>query len=93
MSRIAKQPINIPSGVDVKNNAGLITVKGKNGELSFQSSPLVTIDIDNDVISCKPNNESKSTMALTGTVRSLVNNMVVGISVGFEKKLELRGVG
>jgi len=93
MSRIAKQPINIPSGVDVKNNAGLITVKGKNGELNFQSSPLVTIDIDNEVISCKPNNESKSTMALAGTVRSLVNNMVVGIAEGFEKKLELRGVG
>ncbi len=93
MSRIANSPVELPAGVEFKNTNGKLTVKGKNGELSCDLFDCVDIEIDENVLSFKPNNNAKSSNALTGTQRSLVNNMVVGVTTGFEKKLELRGVG
>jgi len=93
MSRIAKSPIVLPAGVEFKNTAGHLTIKGKNGELSCDLFSCVDVELNDNVLSFKPNNNGKQTMALTGTQRSLVNNMVAGVTTGFEKKLELRGVG
>lgn len=93
MSRIAKSPIVLPAGVEFKNTDGALTIKGKNGELTSELFDCVDIEFNDNVLSFKPNNASKGTMALTGTQRSLINNMVVGVTTGFEKKLELRGVG
>jgi len=91
MSRIGKQPIEIPAGVDVKLEAGSIRVKGPKGELVIKTRPEIKIEIkDNQIIfSCeKPENN-----ALWGTARSIINNAVEGVSKGFEKKLEIEGVG
>lgn len=94
MSRVANAPIAIPNGVDVKiagdNN---LTVKGSNGELTFQLNSLVNLDISDNVISVKWNEADKVAKAQAGTARAIVNNMVVGVSKGFEKKLSLVGVG
>lgn len=94
MSRVAKAPIAIPSGVDVKiaedNN---LTVKGSKGELSFKLNSLVNLDISNNIINVKWNEADKVATAQAGTARAIVNNMVVGVSQGFEKKLQLVGVG
>ncbi len=93
MSRIAKSPIELPAGVEFKNSDGQLTVKGKNGELNCELFNCVDVEVNDNVISFKTNNTVKGSIALTGTQRSLVNNMVVGVTTGFEKKLELRGVG
>ncbi|PHS73705.1 MAG: 50S ribosomal protein L6 [Cycloclasticus sp.] len=93
MSRIANSPIELPTGVEFKNDAGKLTIKGKNGELSCNLISCVDIDVDGTTIKFKSNINNKSSIALAGTQRSLVNNMVIGVNTGFEKKLELRGVG
>jgi len=93
MSRIAKSPIVLPAGVEFKDNAGKLTIKGKNGELSCDKFSCVDVNVDDNVITFKTTSSDKKAVALTGTQRSLVNNMVVGVTTGFEKKLELRGVG
>lgn len=94
MSRVANAPITIPNGVDVKvasdNN---MVVKGANGELSFQINPSVTLDITDNIIRVKWNENDKAAKAQAGTARAIVNNMIVGVSKGFEKKLSLVGVG
>ncbi len=93
MSRIAKMGVSVPSGVDVQLKDELITVKGSGGELKLASNPLVKITSDNGKLSFVPVDESREANALSGTMRQLVNNMVVGVSKGFEKKLTLVGVG
>ncbi len=97
MSRIGKLPIVIPAGVEIKNEDNLITVKGPLGTLSQQVDPSVNITIENGEMTFSVNEESpvniKQKQAYHGLYRALVNNMVVGVSQGFEKILELVGVG
>lgn len=93
MSRVAKSPIDIPSGVDVKVNGQELMVKGSKGELKLDLSPLVSVDVEGSQAQVKPSEESQKAWAMAGTFRALVNNMVVGVSAGFERKLELIGVG
>lgn len=93
MSRIANSPVEIPAGVEFKNTNGHLTIKGKNGELSCDLFSCVDVDLNDNVLTFKTTSNAKGSVALTGTQRSLVNNMVVGVTTGFEKKLELRGVG
>ena len=93
MSRIAKAPVTIPSGVDVKVNGNNLTVKGSKGQLSFDFNSSVGMEITDNVISMQWNKDDKNATAQAGTARAVVNNMVTGVSVGFEKKLTLVGVG
>jgi large subunit ribosomal protein L6 len=86
-------PITVPQGVDVQVTADQITVKGANGTLVRTASSLVNIKKDGAVISLEPANESVAANAMSGTMRALINNMVNGVSKGFEKKLTLVGVG
>ena len=92
MSRIGNSPISIPEGVSVNVNNNVITVNGKNGEMS-QVFDGVTFDISSDTILVKRNSESKDHKSKHGLYRSLVANMVIGVSEGFTKQLELVGVG
>lgn len=94
MSRIGKAPISIPSGVNISVTKGnLVTVKGPKGELYQQVSPDLSIKIeDGEVVLGRPT-EQKRHKALHGLYRSLINNMVIGVSEGFKKELELVGVG
>jgi large subunit ribosomal protein L6 len=93
MSRVAKSPVVIPQGVEVTLQAEKISVKGTGGTLSQAQNALVTVVNDNGKLTFVPSNESREANAMSGTMRQLVNNMVVGVSKGFEKKLTLIGVG
>jgi len=93
MSRVAKMPITIPGGVDVKLDGQNVSVKGPNGAMNHEIHSLVNAALDGNVISIKAVNKSKPSVALSGTTRALINNMVQGVSKGFEKKLTLIGVG
>jgi large subunit ribosomal protein L6 len=93
MSRIAKMGVSVPAGVDVQLKDNLITVKGSGGELKMAPNPLVKITSDDGKLSFVPIDESREANAMSGTMRQMVNNMVVGVSKGFEKKLTLVGVG
>ena len=93
MSRVAKNPIEIIDGVTVNFNDGCLNVKGKVGELKFDLPETVSLDIADNVISIKYDENNQQSVALAGTTRALVNNMIIGVSQGFEKKLELKGVG
>ena len=93
MSRIGKMPVTIPAGVDVLVKNGQINVKGSGGALSLAHNPLVNVVNEAGVLTFAPANESREANAMSGTMRQLVNNMVVGVTKGFEKKLTLIGVG
>jgi len=93
MSRIGKMPIAVPQGVDVAVSAEQITVKGSNGTLSRPLSTLVTVKKDGSTLSFAPANDTPEADAMSGTMRALVANMVGGVSKGFERKLNLVGVG
>jgi large subunit ribosomal protein L6 len=93
MSRVAKMPIDVPKGVDVQVSADKITVKGSNGTLTRATTGLVKVTHENGKVVFAPANESVAANAMSGTMRALVNNMVNGVSKGFEKKLTLVGVG
>ena len=93
MSRVAKAPVSIPAGVEVKLAADKITVKGKQGQLELDVHSSVEISQEENVLKFAPRKSDKQSNALAGTFRALVNNMVTGVSVGFEKKLVLQGVG
>lgn len=97
MSRIGKMPIAIPSGVDVKISDGVVSVKGPKGELSQKVDPSIVVKIDNGhivfEIDEKSGVDAKQKQAFHGLYRALVNNMVVGVSEGYKKHLELIGVG
>ena len=93
MSRVGKMPIDVPKGVDVQVSADRITVKGSNGTLTRATTGLVRVTHENGKVAFAPANESVAANAMSGTMRALVNNMVNGVSKGFEKKLTLVGVG
>lgn len=93
MSRVAKYPVGVPSGVDVTLNLGAITVKGPLGTLKQFILPSVKIERDGDQLLCKAVEGAPNAGAMSGTMRALVNNMVNGVTKGFEKKLTLVGVG
>lgn len=93
MSRIGKLPVEIPAGVTVEKNGHTVTVKGPKGELTRELHSNISFEVEgSQVIFTRPN-ESKENRSLHGTTRSLVNNMVLGVSEGFKKELELIGVG
>ena len=93
MSRVGKMPVSIPSGVDVAVKQDQINVKGTLGALALAQNVLVTVTQDAGKLSFAPANDSREANAMSGTMRQLVNNMVVGVTKGFEKKLNLVGVG
>jgi len=93
MSRIANKPVEIPSGVDVNISGQTVTVKGKNGEMTLDVNDKVEVAQDDNVLKFKGRDGVDGSVAMAGTMRSLTDNMVVGVSKGFEKKLELVGVG
>ncbi|MBS4210555.1 50S ribosomal protein L6 [Bacillus sp. FJAT-50079] len=93
MSRIGKKPIEIPAGVTVTLNENTVTVKGPKGELTNTFSPDMTIQIEDNVITVTRPSDAKEHRSIHGTTRSLIANMVEGVSKGYEKTLELIGVG
>ena len=94
MSRIGKKPIQIPAGVDFKLEEGnLVTVKGPKGTLSQAFRPEIVIKKDGDTVVVERTSEEKLVKSLHGLTRTLIHNMVVGVSEGFSKKLEVQGVG
>jgi large subunit ribosomal protein L6 len=93
MSRIAKAPVVLPKGVEAQIANGLVSVKGSKGTLSLQLNEKVQIDQADGQLQLSPVSESKADVAQAGTARALVQNMVKGVSEGFERKLELVGVG
>lgn len=93
MSRVAKNPVTVPAGVEVKFGTDALVVKGKNGELSFPLNSDVKIELNEGQLTFAAANNTKQANAMSGTARALVNNMVKGVSEGFEKKLQLIGVG
>ena len=93
MSRIGKMPIPVPEKVDVTIDGSTVTAKGPKGELTRSFQPVINITREGDDIVCTPANETREANALWGLTRTLIHNMVVGVSEGFSKKLELVGVG
>ncbi|WP_435104838.1 50S ribosomal protein L6 [Arhodomonas sp. AD133] len=93
MSRVAKSPVKIPSGVEVKLDGRRVTVKGAKGQLEHEVHHLVNLEQQEDELQCSPTVKKKEAVALAGTTRAVVNNMVTGVSDGFEKRLQLVGVG
>ncbi|MCT4590727.1 MAG: 50S ribosomal protein L6 [Carboxylicivirga sp.] len=93
MSRIGKAPISIPSGVNVTVKDNTVTVKGPKGELSQDIHPEMEVKVEDGTVTIVRPNEEKETRAQHGLYRSLINNMVVGVSEGYKKQLELVGVG
>ena len=93
MSRVGKMPVTVPQGVDVAINEAHINVKGTGGNLSIANNALVKVVHSANSLSFEPANESREANAMSGTLRQLVNNMVIGVTKGFEKKLHLVGVG
>ena len=93
MSRIGKKPIEIPAGVSIEINNATVTVKGPKGELSRSFNPDIEIKVEENVINVSRPSDAKEHRALHGTTRALLSNMVEGVSKGFEKGLELIGVG
>ena len=93
MSRVAKAPVAIPAGVEVTLNGQEISVKGKNGTLKRSINASVVLTKDESVLTFAPRDGSANANAQAGTARALVNNMVVGVTAGFERKLQLVGVG
>ena len=93
MSRVAKNPISITDGVNISVDNNKVIVKGSKGELEFVLPKTVSLNISDDFINVEYNEAEQQSVALAGTTRSIVNNMIIGVSQGFEKKLELIGVG
>ena len=93
MSRIGKLPITVPSGVDVAIDDNLVTVKGPKGTLSHAVAAPITVEKADDVLEVKRPDDERNSRALHGLTRTLINNMVVGVTDGYEKKLEIVGVG
>ncbi|MCZ6501359.1 MAG: 50S ribosomal protein L6 [Gammaproteobacteria bacterium] len=93
MSRIANQPVGIPKEVEVTLSGQELNVKGSKGQLNLAIHELVEISQEEDVLKISATQPSKKSNALAGTFRSIIDNMVVGVNKGFEKELELQGVG
>jgi large subunit ribosomal protein L6 len=94
MSRIAKKPIELPAGLEVKLDGQQISIKGSKGSLNYNIHPSVSVSEENNTLVVSiVDGSNVSAWAMAGTMRSMINNMVIGVSEGFEKKLELVGVG
>jgi len=93
MSRVAKNPISVPSGVDVNISGQQVTIKGSNGNLELAVHDTVKVVFEDGKIKVTLSNQDGQEHAMAGTMRALLNNMVTGVSEGFERKLELVGVG
>ena len=93
MSRVGKHPVPIPSGVSVAIAGGLLTAKGKLGELSLTLADAVDAKVADNQVTITPRSDGKQARTLWGTTRALVNNMVTGVATGFTRKLEINGVG
>jgi len=93
MSRVGSSAINIPADVTVSHDGGMMVVKGKNGELSAPLHGDVELSLADNVATLKPARDTRQAKALWGTMRANLNNMVVGVSAGFTRKLEINGVG
>jgi large subunit ribosomal protein L6 len=93
MSRVGKKPVVIPSGVTARLDGQTIAVKGAKGELKFSAPEDVTLVVDANAITVTPRGESQRARAMWGTSRSTIQNLVAGVTKGFEKKLEITGVG
>ena len=93
MSRVGSSAITIPADVTLSNDGGVIVVKGKNGELSTSLHSDVELSVADNVATLKPARDTRHAKALWGTMRSNLNNMVVGVTEGFTRKLEINGVG
>lgn len=93
MSRIGKLPISIPAGVTITMNDNIVTVKGPKGELTQKIDPIISLKVENGMCVLTRPNDEKQTRSLHGLYRALVHNMVVGVSEGYKKTLELVGVG
>jgi len=93
MSRVAKNPVLLPAGVEVAFAAGSISIKGPLGTLTQQASGDVVVERDGEQLQCKAANDGQQANAMSGTMRALLANMVLGVTKGFERKLTLVGVG
>lgn len=93
MSRIGKQPVTVPAGVDVKIDGHIVTVKGPKGELTREFNPMLTITHEGEEIIVTRPDDSREAKSLHGLTRTLIHNMVVGVTEGFRKDLEIQGVG
>jgi len=93
MSRVAKVPIGLPQGVEFSQSGMTVSVKGSKGQLSMELNSEVELSQDDKTLNVKPRSGSRFSGAIAGTTRALLANMVQGVSEGYEKKLELRGVG
>lgn len=93
MSRVAKKPVSVPQGVDFKIDGATATVKGPKGELSLEVNSGLEVNLEGQEIWVRPKSDDRSLMAIAGTTRSLLDNMATGVSQGFERKLQLKGVG
>ena len=93
MSRIAKAPVELPKGVEFKQDGNVVTLKGGNGTLTMELNSEVELTQEDNALTVKPRSGSRFSTAIAGTMRALLANMVQGVSAGFERKLELVGVG
>jgi large subunit ribosomal protein L6 len=93
MSRVGKSPVKVPAGVKINVNGQVVVVEGPKGKLSFNLSERIALEKEGDVVNLKRPSDSKTDKALHGTSRAIINNMVTGVTKGFQKELEIRGVG
>jgi large subunit ribosomal protein L6 len=93
MSRVAKAPVELPKGVEFKQDGNVVTLKGGNGELSIEMNSEVEVKQEENALTFVPRSGSRFAAAIAGTMRAIVANMATGVSEGFVKKLELKGVG
>jgi len=93
MSRVGKNPVEVPSGVEVKIDGLTVTAKGKRGELSYTATKDVELTMEDNMVTVKPANDTKKARAMWGTARARIQNLVTGVSDGFTKDLEITGVG
>ncbi|MGL4252714.1 MAG: 50S ribosomal protein L6 [Fusobacteriaceae bacterium] len=93
MSRVGKKVINVPAGVEITVNGNIVTVKGPKGTLTKEFSNELTIKVENGILTVERPNDLQQVRAIHGTTRALLNNMVLGVSAGFRKTLNLVGVG
>lgn len=93
MSRVGKKPVPVPTGVTAKIDGQQVAVKGAKGELNFVVPDEVSVSMDGGLIKVDPRNDSKRARAMWGMSRAMINNLVTGVSKGFERKLEITGVG
>lgn len=93
MSRVARKPVELPKGIEIKKATDAVSVKGPKGELSMPLNSEVTVEVEDGLATVSPRSGSRFAQAMAGTTRALLNNMITGVTDGFERKLELVGIG